>query len=96
MRTIPAQISCNDFMDSEGPLVGASVPCEMASSPVNIHSAATRPVRIRAGFLFIASFSTGILGGLEGLGKGKEEGRGDLPLFWLNERSGRTAFPRAA
>jgi len=33
--------------------------------------------------------------GLEGLGKGKEEGKGAPPLFRLNERSGRTACPRA-
>ena len=31
-------------MVSEGALVGASVPCEMASVPMNIHSVVTKPV----------------------------------------------------
>ncbi len=39
-------------------------------------------VRIRAGFF--ASSSTGILEALEGLGKGKEDGRGDGVLALLD------------
>ena len=58
-----------------GPLMVQSLTSAKSKflSLINIHSAATRPVRIRAGF-FIVSSSTGILETLDGLGKGKEEG----------------------
>jgi hypothetical protein len=60
-------------MVSPGAPGGVRDPCPITWVPINIHSAATRPVRIRAGF-FIDSSSTGILEALEGFGKGKEEG----------------------
>tara|TARA_B100001123_G_C14619515_1_gene753201 strand:+ start:302 stop:559 length:258 start_codon:yes stop_codon:yes gene_type:complete len=60
-------------MVSPGAPGGVRDPCPITWVPINIHSAATRPVSIRAGF-FIDSSSTGILKVLEGLGKGKEMG----------------------
>jgi hypothetical protein len=80
------------FMVSPGAPGGVRDPCPITWVPMNIHSAATRPVSIRAGFSILHGHSGG---GVEGLGKGKEEGRGDLPLFQISERSGRTACPRA-
>jgi hypothetical protein len=69
-------------MVSPGAPGGVRDPCPITWVPINIHSAATRPVRIRAGF-FIVSSSTGILEALEGLGKGKKEGSAP-PLFQIS------------
>ena len=86
-------------MVSPGAPGGVRDPCPITWVPINIHSAATRPVRIRAGF-FIVSSSTGILEALEGLGKGKDVSPviGTTPtlppMIRLSERSGRTACPR--